>query len=95
MNSVEKLFKSLYAKTHTTEPISPKIHNLIRLAELCNSSLSKEQKEKLGIINTFNIEARYDDFKNDFYKICTKEFSEVQINNIKGVREWIKKLINK
>lgn len=34
--------------------------------------------------------ARYDNYKQDFYKLCTKEFAGVWINNITELRKWIK-----
>lgn len=40
-------------------------------------------------ITTFNINARYDDYKLAFYKQCTLEFTEIWINHIKNIRQWI------
>jgi len=42
------------------------------------------------VITTFNINARYEDYKLEFYRRCTKEFTETWINNIKELRQWIK-----
>ena len=41
-------------------------------------------------INTFNIEAKYETQKNEFNLKCTKEYTEEQINIIKGIRECLK-----
>ena len=30
---------------------------------------------------------RYDSYKQDFYKLCTKEFADVWINNITELRK--------
>ena len=38
----------------------------------------------------FNINARYDDYKQEFYKKCTPEFTEQWIDNIGVLRLWIK-----
>ncbi|MEK9178981.1 MAG: HEPN domain-containing protein [Patescibacteria group bacterium] len=51
-------------------------HKLARLAELTSMSFTVEEKEQLNEITTFNIEARYDDYKLTFYKKATLEYSQ-------------------
>ena len=63
---IEKLLKGLYAKNNPENPISPKIHNLILLSQKANLEVPNEIKEKIQVINTFNISARYDDNKKTF-----------------------------
>jgi|GEM_PF-2361239 len=46
------------------------------------------------LVTTFNIQARYPDYKYKFYKNCTREFTEYHIHQIKDFHEWIKKKIN-
>ncbi len=48
----------------------------------------------LDLISNFNINARYPDYKQAFYKKCTKEYTEVNIKKIEGVRVWLKEMIN-
>jgi len=90
---LEKLLKAIYAQTHTEQPVAPRIHNLIRLAELCDVELDIATKEKFNVINSFNLEARYEDVENDFYEQCTKEFADEQCEIIKELREWLITLI--
>jgi hypothetical protein len=40
-----------------------------------------------------NIEVRYEDYRQDFNKKCTKEFCERQIQRITELREWLKEII--
>lgn len=42
---------------------------------------------------SFNISARYEDYKNEFYERCTKEYTSEQINNIEEVRSWLKEML--
>ena len=86
---VEKLIKAYYVKNIANHP--PRTHNLLRLSEKCELVLSEEQKDFLATVNAFNIRARYDDYKMDFYKICDKEFTQKWVEEIKGFRKWIKK----
>lgn len=87
---IEKLIKGVYAKNNIKSPVAPKIHNLILLSQKSNLEVPIEIREKIKVINTFNISARYDDYKKEFYNKCTFEYTTKQINNIKEVREWLK-----
>jgi HEPN domain-containing protein len=88
---IEKLLKAYHIKIHHKHALN--LHNLIRIAELTNIELTKEQKADFAMITTFNISARYDDFKQNFYKKCTPEFTEIWIEKIKSYRLWIKELL--
>lgn len=89
--SVEKLLKALFVKLFNLTP--PYKHDLIMLAVKCNIELSNEQQFDLKIINSFNLEARYPDYKQSFYKKCTFEFVSTELNRIEKVRSWINNLI--
>ena len=93
--TLEKLLKAIYAKTHVDKPIAPKIHDLVKLAQYSDIPLDKEQTRKLASINNFCIEARYTNEKSNFYKVCTKEFAEQKINEIKELRKWLKEKLVK
>lgn len=88
--SVEKILKALYVRIHKQH--APYIHNLFRLAELCKIDVSKEYSDWLDEITTFNINARYNDYKKEFYNQCTPEFTSIWIERIKIIRDWIKKM---
>lgn len=85
---LEKLLKAYFVKNSNDSP--PFIHNLLRLAEKAGLELDEEQKDTLATVTTFNIRARYDDYKSEFYKTCTKEFTETWKGKIEGFRKWIK-----
>lgn len=89
--SLEKLLKAFYVKVHLNH--SPYSHNLLHLAKITNIELTEEQKSELATITTFNINARYDDYKQSFYLKCTKDFTDNWIEIIKKNRLWIQKLI--
>ena len=88
--TLEKLLKAIYARKNESSPYPPKIHNLNILAERCGLEVSEEYTKILFTCNSFNISARYEDYKNEFYERCTKDYTEKQIKNIKEVREWLK-----
>ena len=88
---IEKLLKAYFVKNKEEYP--PYIHNLIRLAELSELTITENQKIDLATITAFNINARYDDYKKSFQKKCTPEFTFHWIEKLKDLRQWIKKQI--
>ena len=87
---IEKLLKGLYAKNNPENPIAPKIHNLILLSQKANLKVPNEIREKIQTINTFNISARYDDYKKSFDTKCTDDYTKEQVKNIEEVQKWLK-----
>ena len=71
----------------------PKTHNLVKLAEKTTIPLNAELKLFLDEVNDFNLEVRYPEYKQEFYKICTKKFAEEYLNRIKEHYTWIKSLL--
>jgi HEPN domain-containing protein len=90
--AVEKILKSLYVENKKEH--APPIHNLHRLANLTGISLDEDKSEKLILISSFNIEARYPDIKRSFREKCTKEFTLKQIRIIKEIYKWLKAKID-
>jgi len=86
--SIEKLLKAYYVKENQNH--APFTHNLYRLAELSNLEINEEYAEWLFKITTFNLNARYDDYKKEFYTICTADFTKEWIEKIKILQQWIK-----
>lgn len=89
--STEKLLKALYVKRFEKHP--PFTHNLYRLAELLELDLSEEYSDLLDEITSFNLNARYDDYKREFHKLCTPEYAKKWIANIKTIQKWIKEML--
>lgn len=88
---IEKLLKAYYTKVEHSHCFNT--HNLLRISELARLELTQDQKDDFAMITTFNIKARYDDYKQSFYKKCTKEFVDKWIEKIKSYRQWIKELL--
>ena len=91
--TIEKLLKALYAKVNKNNPYPPKIHNLVILAKKCNIQLDDKKTTILMTCNSFNISARYEDYKNEFYKKCTEDYTYEQIRNIEEIRTWLKEML--
>lgn len=88
--AIEKLLKAFWVKANETN-VPPRIHNLVKLAHEANLSLSTQDLTLLEEVSDFNIEARYPDYKLEFYKLCTKEFSTEKLHAIKEFYECTRK----
>jgi HEPN domain-containing protein len=89
---IEKLLKALYVKT--VGEIVPRSHDLYKLAAKCDLEMSEERMDALQYVTLFNIEARYETYKREFYQKCTRAFTEKSILTIKGLRSWLLEKIN-
>ena len=89
--STEKLLKALYVKRFKKH--APFTHNLYRLAEKIEIELTEEQADWLDEITSFNLNARYDDYKREFYSICNYDYTKSWIDKIKNIRTWIKEML--
>lgn len=69
---IEKLLKGIFIK-NTNNIVPPKSRDLLFIAEKAGIVLDKIKSDLLDMISTFNISTRYLDYKNNFYKVCTRE----------------------
>lgn len=70
--SLEKMLKGLAVKKGL-EPFHT--HDLVKLAKIAEVNLTMELTSKLNEITTFNIEARYDDYKLSFHLKATDQYA--------------------
>jgi HEPN domain-containing protein len=86
---VEKHLKAIIVtKSDNSAPTS---HDLVYLAKFAGLSLSKTQEKNLSEITSFNINARYEDYKHAFYKKATRTYSIKWIKIIKDMLLWLQK----
>lgn len=86
--ALEKILKGLiFKRTHSH---ALPIHDLVKLSEQAGFTLTSEQKELLAEITTWNIQARYDNIKREFYHKATKEFASKWLSKVKELFLWFK-----
>lgn len=88
---IEKLLKALYVNNKGDYP--PMIHDLRRICEKAGVEPNETEKVTLDSISRFNINARYDDYKQSFYLLCNDSFTTEWIEKIKNCRSWIKTML--
>ena len=84
---IEKLLKAVYVKVHKKHAVYG--HDLLRLTSGLGLELDPVKEEWLDRLTTFNLNARYDSYKQDFYQLCTKEFAFEWNSKIEKLREWL------
>ena len=90
---IEKLIKAIYVQNVNNNV--PRIHDLLRLADKALLPVIDEQKDILDMITTFNISARYPDYKRSFYNKCNSNFTTESIDKIKELRLWLLTILEK
>ena len=85
--AIEKLLKGLIF--HKTNEHSLPIHNLIKLSEQAGLKLTTTRFNRLKEISSWNIQARYDNIKFEFYKKATEEFTALWFKKVKELYSWL------
>ncbi len=85
---VEKLLKAHWINEHE-ENVPPRVHNLNTLYDQLNIELPPTLKEELPVITSWNIAARYQDYKDQFFKMCTAEYSKKKLFIVEELISWL------
>lgn len=88
--TIEKMLKAVIEKQQVSD-IPPKIHNLLRLANIANIALPDRYVKLISYLNPLNIEARYPSYKNNLTKILTKDKCQELLNQTREMKLWIEK----
>lgn len=84
---LEKTLKGLIVKKGD---VPPPIHDLRKLATYAGVSIGKEKERQLKEITSFNLEARYDDYKRSFYHRATKQYALLWVKICEEIYLWLK-----
>ena len=90
--TIEKYLKGIIVQNGNDAPFE---HNLLALVQKAQIDLDNDQLSPLTEINTFNIRARYDDYKRSFYTKANKEYAEEYFKYVKEFILWLKKIQQK
>lgn len=90
---LEKLLKALTYQITDNHPLTT--HNLLLLAKKIDITLTSEQENELREISAFNISARYEDHKQQLYRIATEEFTTQWLETTKRLSDYLKSNLSK
>jgi HEPN domain-containing protein len=85
--ALEKMIKAHIWRV--TKEMPPRVHNLIRLAEVACLTLDDQNRHILAEINEFNIEGRYSDL---LMPPPSQKEARDYLRRAKGVFEWLTNL---
>ena len=90
--SLEKLLKAHWVKdNHNAVP--PKTHNLITLNKQTKLDLSHEQLVFMTLMNDFQIQGRYPDYKFKIKQLLTKDYVDKIIPKYEELRKCLQEKI--
>lgn len=84
---VEKILKALFIVRQNKA--APRIHLLAHLADRAGLAPSERQMDLLDAITRYNINVRYPESQQEFYRLCTKSFAQEGLEGIKEIRAWL------
>ncbi len=86
--SLEKLLKAHWVNDNNNS-VPPKIHNLITLTKQTKLDLSHEQLVFMTLMNDFQIQGRYPDYKFQVKKLLTKSYVDKIIPKYEELRKCL------
>ena len=84
--AIEKMLKAHV--TRRTSDIPPRIHNLVRLAEITELELDSDKAESLREFGVYQLEGRYPDSEQITLDL---QIAKREISKAKEVLEWLKR----
>lgn len=91
--SLEKTLKALHYFKKEDHPLMT--HDLFLLAQKIDLDIDSEMEFRLKKISTFNISARYDDYKKSFRNMATKQFTDEWMKTTEDMCNLFKSFIKK
>lgn len=85
---IEKMLKANWVKDNLTFT-PPFTHDLQKIASETDIDWTAENFDYLMVVNAWNIEARYPDYKNTLHKIATAEYIKIQQQKVETLLQWL------
>ncbi len=85
---IEKMLKANWVKDNLTFT-PPFTHDLQKIASETDIDWTAENFDYLMVVNAWNIEARYPDYKNTLHKIATAEYIKIQQQKVETLLKWL------
>jgi HEPN domain-containing protein len=85
---IEKLLKAHWVKD-TNGNFPPRVHNLEFLLAQTNLLMTAEDIDELRIMNAWNIEGRYQDYRDMIYRTTTQIYTEEKMLIVDKIRTWL------
>lgn len=80
--------KAHWIKDNTAD-FPPRTHNLEFILAQTSLDLPAEKIDELRIMNAWNIEGRYQDYKDLIFRTTTKDYVIEKFEIVNEIREWL------
>ncbi|MDX2247312.1 MAG: HEPN domain-containing protein [Bacteroidia bacterium] len=85
---IEKLLKAHWIKDNGGG-LPPRVHNLEFLLSQTTLSMSAEDIDELRIMNAWNMEGRYQDYRDMIYRTTTQLYTQDKLRIVDKIRIWL------
>ncbi len=85
--AIEKAIKAVIVRK--TGEFPPRVHNLLRLAEVAELALTSEHKQFLGDLSAYYIQTRYPEEMASLEETISAELAEETLRKTREVAEWL------
>ncbi|MBU6157922.1 MAG: HEPN domain-containing protein [Bacteroidetes bacterium] len=86
--SVEKMLKAIWVKDNLSNT-PPFTHDLQKIAGETDLEWDAVHFDYLSVVNNWNIEARYPDYKHTLHKIATSKYMQMHVDKVKALLQWL------
>jgi HEPN domain-containing protein len=86
--SVEKMLKAVWVKDNQSNT-PPFTHDLQKIAGETDLEWDAAHFDYLSVVNNWNIEARYPDYKLTLHKIATSAYMQMHVERVKDLLLWL------
>lgn len=86
--TLEKLFKANWVLDNE-ENFPPMTHNLESLYSQIEAELDENQLDTLKLVNTWNMEGRYQDYRNKIARLYSESYVRERLPKIESVRKCL------
>lgn len=87
--ALEKMLKALFVRDRRTH--APRTHSLPILACRLKTHIPDDMIKRFAEYMRFCFEARYPGYNMEFYQMCTNQYTQVKLDNIKEDFKWLMK----
>jgi HEPN domain-containing protein len=91
--SVEKMLKAIWVQDNQSNT-PPFTHDLQKIAGETDLEWDADHFDYLSVVNNWNIEARYPDYKYTLYKIATASYMQMHVYKVQDLLKWLQEKIS-
>ena len=85
---IEKLLKAHWVKDNE-ESTPPRVHDLEHLYSQTNLKLEESQLDLIRVMNSWNLEGRYQDYKDKFFRSTTASYTHTKMEQVENLKIWL------